>query len=83
MAGNQSARTPCSRRLRWWAARAATLFGVAIAALASCQNFRETGRGARAAHEELTRLDACVEHGGSWSMAGHRCEPVVDTTRRE
>jgi hypothetical protein len=83
MAGNRSVRTPCSRRLRWWLARLVTLFGVAIAALASCQSFRDTGQGARASSDEYAQLDDCVEHGGSWSIAAHRCEPAVDAARRE
>jgi hypothetical protein len=57
----------------------ATVFGVAIAALASCQTFRETGHGARSALEEFAELDECVNHGGLWSMDAHRCELAADT----
>lgn len=50
-----------------------TVFGIGIAAVASCQPFRESAHTAHATIEEFAEFDDCVNQGGSWSIDMHHC----------
>ena len=60
-------------------ARLTTLFGVAIAALASCQRFHPEAPDPRGLAEELADVDACMRNGGSWSLDARQCVRGADT----
>lgn len=55
-----------------------TVFGIGIAALASCQPFRESAHGVHTAIEEFAEFDDCMNQGGSWSIDRHRCDQGID-----
>lgn len=59
-------------------ARLTTVFGIGIAALASCQPFRDSGYQRHEVIEEFAELDECLDGGGSWSMDSHRCETAIE-----
>ncbi len=59
-------------------ARLTTLFGVAIAALASCQRFHPEAPDPRGLAEELANVDACIHGGGSWSLDARQCVSGAD-----
>lgn len=67
------ARLPRSRRLRLCGARVATLLCLGIAALASCQPFRDDDAGFHAPLMDFAEYDACVARGGRWLVHTHRC----------
>lgn len=57
-----------ARRKRFYMARGITVLWIGVAALASCQRFRDgvlETRDIRRA--EFAAYDACIETGGSWS----------------
>lgn len=56
-----------------------TVFGVAIAALASCQRFHPQAPDPRGLAEELADVDACLDGGGSWSLDARQCVSGADT----
>jgi hypothetical protein len=60
-------------------ARMTTVFGVAIAALASCQRFHPQAPDPRGLAQELADVDACLDSGGSWSMDSRQCVRRADT----
>ena len=59
-------------------ARLTTLFGVAIAALASCQRFHPAAPDPRGLARELADVDACLHDGGSWSLDARQCVSGAD-----
>lgn len=67
-----SARRSLRRRLCM--ARGMTVLGIGVAAIASCQRFREDAAGGHAALEsQLTRVDACLDRGGHWEVDDRHC----------
>ncbi|MGE7138760.1 hypothetical protein ACQKIE_14140 [Luteibacter sp. NPDC031894] len=56
-----------------------TVFGVAIAAIASCQRFHPHAPDPRGLAQELADADACLDGGGSWSLDARRCVRRADT----
>jgi hypothetical protein len=63
-----------SQRLRLCGARLATLLCIAIAALASCQPFRDDDAVFSAPVTDFADYDACVDRGGRWLLQAHRCK---------
>jgi len=63
-----------SRRLRLCGARLATLLCLAIAALASCQPFRDDDTTFAAPLNDFADYDACVDRGGNWLIHAHLCK---------
>ncbi|SFW55042.1 hypothetical protein [Luteibacter sp. UNCMF366Tsu5.1] len=78
MARVRSAPVHPSHRHHWWAARLTTVFGIAIASLASCQHFHPKAPDPRGLALELADVDACLDSGGAWSADTHRCVSRVD-----
>ncbi|UPG90817.1 hypothetical protein L2Y96_03305 [Luteibacter aegosomaticola] len=64
-------RSQCWRRC---GARLATLLCLGIAALASCQPFRDDDAVFYAPLTDFADYDACVDRGGSWLTQAHRCK---------
>lgn len=72
-------RHPRSLRKRLCGARVATLLCLAIAALASCQPFREDDAVFAAPLTDFADYDACQARDGRWLPHAHRCkDPSMD-----
>lgn len=69
---SRSARRSLRRRL--CVARGMTVLGIGVAAIASCQRFRENAASGPAELEaQLTRIDACLDRGGQWETDDRHC----------
>ena len=67
-----SARASIRRRL--CVARGVTVLGIGVAAIASCQRFREGSACDPAELEaQLSRIDACLDRGGHWEIDDRQC----------
>ncbi|HEY4092178.1 MAG TPA: hypothetical protein VGN46_11730 [Luteibacter sp.] len=64
---------PRSRHLRLCGARLAMLLSLAVAALASCQPFREDDAVFSAPLTDFADYDLCLDRGGRWLTHAHRC----------
>ena len=66
-------RLPRSPRLPLSGAPVPTMLCLGIAALASCQPFRDDDAGFHAPLMDFAEYDACVARGGRWLVHTHRC----------
>jgi hypothetical protein len=74
MADTASGSARRSLRRRLCVARGMTVLGIGVAAIASCQRFRENAASGPAELEaQLTRIDACLDRGGHWEADDRHC----------
>lgn len=74
MTGITSTSTRRSHRRRLHVARGVTVLGIGVAAIASCQRFRDIPLLAPQARDaQLSDIDDCAERGGHWNIDDWRC----------
>lgn len=72
-----------SARAHLCLARITMVFGLAVAAFASCQRFKGPDEPQLAAPaQQFEAYDACIGRGGRWLVQGFRCEePAIAQVR--